>query len=306
MASTLLPGDRVIVNKFVTGIRLPISWIGLPGINAPYVNSLNLPYARLPRFRDFRRQDVVAFNFPAGSDVPLDRKRLQVSRIVGLPGDTILVWDKQLYVNRTKIDPPTLSREEFRVVTSGSEIPETFLREFSIEKPRTIAEVGIYDMDLSREAREAVEKIDIVTNVRPTKQFVGDSKQDYYPPSFFFLWNRDQYGPLVVPSKGTTVQIELKNVDLYRDIIETHEKHEIVIDFKGIQIDGIPASEYTFKKDYYFVMDDNRDNPADSRRIGFIPKDHLLGVCHRIVWSGQNKYDYIKSIQAKRFFKSVR
>ena len=46
-SSTLLPGDQVIVNKFRAGLRLPISIIGLPGVNAPYIDGIRLPYLRL-------------------------------------------------------------------------------------------------------------------------------------------------------------------------------------------------------------------------------------------------------------------
>ncbi len=174
------------------------------------------------------------------------------------------------------------------------------MKQFSLEQPRMVAEIGIFDFDLSLEASKEIEKQPGVSNVRATKQFVGDSKQDYYPPSFFFLWNRDQYGPLVVPKKGATIILELKTVDLYRDIIETHEGHNLIVDFKGIQIDGQPAAEYTFKKDYYFVLDDNRDNPSDSRKIGFIPLDHIVGTGKRVIWSGQSKYDYIRRLQPGR------
>ena len=42
---------------------------------------------------------------------------------------------------------------------------------------------------------------------------------------------------------------------------------------------------YTFKNDYFFLMDDNRDHPNDSRIMGFIPESHLLGTCKRILFS---------------------
>ncbi len=306
MASTLLPGDRVLVNKVKTGLRFPNTIIGFPGAGAPYADVLRIPYFRLPGMRKFQRQDIIFYNNPAGSDIPVDRKRLGVSRLVGLPGDTVLIWDKQLYINRLKVDPPKEGRQEYRVVTKGKAVETSFLKKHTLEQPRLVAEIGIYDFDLSQEARIEIEKLADVSNVRSTKQFVGDSKQDFYPPSFFFLWNRDQYGPLVVPKKGATVVLELKTVDLYRDIIETHEGHSLIVDFKGIQIDGQPADEYTFKKDYCFVLDDSRDNPGDSRKIGFIPVDHIIGTGKRVLWSGQSKYDYIRRLQPGRILHGVK
>jgi len=293
MASTLLPGDRVLVNKYVPGVRIISSTLGIS-------------YFRFPALKKFGRQDVVVFNQPSGADEPVERKKRKIGRIVGLPGDTVLIWDKQLYINRAKVDPPVSGRQEFRVVSKNQKYDEGFLRKFDIEKPRVIADIGIYDFDLSPAAKEYLEKQPEISNVRSTKQFVADSKQDYYPPSSFYMWNRDQFGPLIVPAKGATVKVEIRNVDLYRDIIETHEGHDITVDFFGVKIDGTLVTEYTFLKDYYFVLDDNRDNPSDSRKIGFIPQDHLIGKTKRVLWSGQNRYDYIRHFHLNRFFKKIR
>jgi signal peptidase I len=249
---------------------------------------------------------VIAFNNPAGSDTPLDRKKILISRLVGLPGDTVMVWDKQLHINRKPVPPPVMARTEYRVITNGKAIGDDFLTEYRIEKPRMIADIGIYDFDLSPEAHASIEKHPDVKTIRPTKLYPSDNREGYYPPSSFFRWNRDQYGPLVVPAKGASISLEIKNVDLYRDIIEVHEGHELIVDFQGVTLDGLLVTEYTFEKDYCFVMDDNRDNPKDSRKIGFIPMDHVLGVSNRVLWNGRKSYDYLKNLQPDRILKRIR
>lgn len=306
MASTLLPGDRVCVNKFISGWRIPNSIIGLPGPSAPYWDLFRLPYLKTPAIRRLKRGDLIAFNHPQGTDIPVDRKPIQISRIAGFPGDTVLVWDKQLYINRQKTSPPSLSRSEYRVVTDGKEIDQDFLKKYRVENPRLVEKIGIYDIDLEAPASAAIEKLSGIKTVRPTKQFIGDSSIDYYPPSYFFMWNRDQFGPLIVPRKGATVELTLNSVDLYRDIIEISEKNDISTDFQGVSINGVKAVSYTFKKDYYFVMDDNRDHPNDSRVIGFIPADHIIGPVRRIAWSGQGKIDYLPRFSFNRILKKAR
>ena len=306
MASTLLPGDRIVVNKFLAGYRLPVSILGLPGPRMPYADWFRIPYLRLPAIQKLERQQIIIFNTPSGADDPLDRKKLMVSRLVGFPGDTVLVWNKQLYTNRKEVPLTESLRFEYRVMMKKDKPDDRFLKEYWIEKPRLVNDIGIYHFDLSPEAARYLENSDQVESVVATKLFVGDSKEGYYPQSSFFLWNRDQFGPLIVPAKGATAKMEIKTVDLYRDIITLHEGHELVVDFRGVKIDGLPVSEYTFEKDYFFVLDDNRDNPQDSRRIGFISKDHILGVSSRILWNGSKSYDYLRKSGGGRFFKRIR
>ncbi|MFO7617744.1 MAG: signal peptidase I [Bacteroidales bacterium] len=293
MGSTLVPGDRVIVNKVRAGWRLPHSIFKVSDY-------------RFPAIKPLKRGEVIAFNRPQGFDQPIDRKPIFISRIAGFPGDTVLVWDKQVYINRVIVDPPGLARTEYRVVVGSGEITSAFLRRHSVEKPRLIDDIGIYDVDLDPRAREAMDQEQGISTIRPTKQFAGDSSIDYYPPSNFFLWNRDQFGPLIVPRKGQTVDVAINTVDLYREIIENHEGNQLQVDWSGVKMNGRPIDKYTFKKDYYFVLDDNRDHPNDSRIIGYIPADHIIGVVNRIACSHQGRYDYLRKIRIDRTFKRVR
>jgi signal peptidase I len=75
MESTLLVGDFLLVNKAVYGAEIPGT------------------HMRLPAFSHPRRGDVVVF-LP-----PHDHERNYVKRLVGVPGDTLRMVDKVLYVN---------------------------------------------------------------------------------------------------------------------------------------------------------------------------------------------------------------
>lgn len=75
MENTLLVGDFLLVNKVVYGSDLPV------------------PGARIPGFAHPKRGDVVVF-FP-----PHDPTKNYVKRIVGLPGDTLEMRHKVLYIN---------------------------------------------------------------------------------------------------------------------------------------------------------------------------------------------------------------
>ena len=80
MKPTLLVGDHILVNKFIYGIRNPLNgniWI-----------SVNKP----------ERKDIIVFRFP--QDKELD----YIKRVIGLPGDTIEIRDKQVYVNNQLLE----------------------------------------------------------------------------------------------------------------------------------------------------------------------------------------------------------
>ena len=75
MMPTLLDGDFIFVNKFTYGLRLPVLNTEVVGLGAP------------------ERGDVVVFRLPS------DPSTNYIKRLVGLPGDHIVVRDKRVYVN---------------------------------------------------------------------------------------------------------------------------------------------------------------------------------------------------------------
>ena len=82
MMNTLLVGDYILVNKFLYGPEIPFTESRLPGLRSP------------------QRGDIIVFKYPQ------DEKRDFIKRIVGTPGDEVVVRGHQVIVNGGALDEP--------------------------------------------------------------------------------------------------------------------------------------------------------------------------------------------------------
>ena len=152
MENNLLIGDHLLVNKFMF---------------APTDSAIER--ALMP-IGTIRRGDVLVFKYPVEPD------RDFIKRVIGLPGETLELKEKKIYINGKPLDEPYVH---------------------FLEEPRHSAELS------------EVTSSDV----------------------------RENYGPVTVPPNQ------------------------------------------------YFMMGDNRDNSADSRYWGFMPRDYVKGKALLIYWS---------------------
>jgi len=129
---------------------------------------------------------------------------------------------------------------------------------------------------------------------------------DYiFPHTPAYSWNVDNFGPLVIPKKGATVELNAKNLPIYERIITVYEGNTLDTSTGKILINGKEATSYTFELDYYFMMGDNRHNSADSRFWGFVPEDHIVGKAVFIWLSLDKNESFFSKIRWNRLFRFI-
>jgi signal peptidase I len=311
MEGTILVGDYMFVSKFHYGSRLPRTVLQFPlmhqkitGTELPsYLDWIQLPYFRLPGFSQVRRGDVVVFNYPMEFQYPSDLKTYWVKRCVGIPGDTVSIKNTQVFFNSQPFANPAGMQFNYELFTK-SEIPDRVFKKYAIEE-HNLSQGG-YQVMTKPETAEALKELPVIDSVILQAQAPQLSDSGIYPKSALFPGNRDNFGPLWVPSKGATMPINEETMAKYGFVITHYEGNEAVNIIEGkLSIGGKQLTSYTFKQDYYFMMGDNRHNSEDSRFWGFVPADHILGKPLFIWLSTDANGDWLGKVRWNRLFKGI-
>ena len=214
MKPTLVPGDKVWVNKLLYGARIYKSF--------DFDDHAPLKCFRMPGIRKIQPGDVICFNFPLGYDqwtvIEFKINYVYCKRVVGTPGDTIGIKDGITWNNNYD------------------------------------GNIGVLDNQMM--IHDTPDSILWRTTFMMTMPFTRP------------MWTLKNFGPLYIPEKGKTIELDSIGRAIYGPVIE-------------YETGSWPADDmtsHTFQHDYYFAFGDNSIDSQDSRYWGFIPEDFIIGI----------------------------
>jgi len=239
---------------------------------------------------------------------PVDKRTNYVKRCVAIHGDTMRIDKGQVYINGEEQKHFEHMEYDYYVKTDGSKINSVLLRRMGINQGDTkyIPTNSVYRLPLTEKNLQKIKNFSNVVSVkRYQSSTTGLMKYEIFPHDTSYHWSLDNFGPLYIPEKGKTINLNLKNLALYKRVIDTYEGNDLQVKDSTIYINGQATDNYTFKMNYYFMMGDNRHNSADSRYFGFVPENHVVGEAVFIWLSLDKEGRFLDKVRWERLFNLI-
>jgi signal peptidase I len=192
-----------------------------------------------------------------------------VKRCIGIPGDKIEIRNGQVFINDKMAKNPELLQFSYQLALrsplSQANLDKLDITDFyGQESSYPVAMLNSKNLDKLR-------NVNAVADIQPLLNPANEYDYRAFPHLPALPWNRDNYGPIVVPKEGVTVPLNKSNVRMYERIIRDYEDNKLEVKGEQVLVNGAPVTSYTFKQNYYFMMGDNRHNSLDSRFGALFP-----------------------------------
>lgn len=179
---------------------------------------------------------------------------------------------KALFANKINV----IRQGDMLIAITGSRgIPRSLIRKerLRVTELRETKKTVFLTLDEANSLTNNISLDSLVRNINQTKTY----NTNFFPNDIRYNWNEDNFGPIVMPKQGITVVITRDNIALYKKLIRDYENKSLEEINGTYYIDGKATDTYTFEKDYFWMMGDNRHRSEDSRFWGFVPDNHIVG-----------------------------
>lgn len=304
MENTLYPKDVILVNKLTYGPSLPKSPYEIPWINIFYylkdsskkaIAQKKWPEKRLSGTSEVKQGDVIVFK-------RFDKGMFLVKRCVATPGDTLTIIDGKIWNSKIKKDMVTNIRNTYEFKMNDIDKFEFQLDSLKLNIEALESRNSHDNWMKAKLSSQEFQLLKSFTSIDSIQQKIETKsiKANMFPWYKKKNWTLDNYGPLIIPKKGMTIKLNHDTFNFYQKILKNYEKVFLKRKNGKFYIKDNLVTTYTFKKDYLFMMGDNRHESYDSRYFGMTPKAKVIGKVQCVLFS--NKDD---TFQWNRLFKGV-
>lgn len=323
----------------MTPVAFPFAHHTMPitGTKA-YWEGVQWKYRRLPGLSAIKRNDVVVFNFPEGDTValeaqdqnyynlvrsmghaavnsqftvtsrPVDKRENYIKRCIGIGGDVITMKNGIVSVNGKPEKLVPTGQITYAVKMKSSDVNFDVFTDIGFDINTDISSLGqenTFQFVGTEEMMAAVKNLDFVLSVSEDTAPADYGDISVFPQDKNRNWNVDNLGPITVPKKGWTVNLDSVTMPMYERAIRIYEGNTLEKSGNSWIINGQKTNSYTFKMDYYWMMGDNRHNSLDSRFFGFVPEDHVVGKALFIWMSVKEQGSFLSKIRWNRIFRGI-
>ena len=223
--------------------------------------------------------DVVAYRYPLEFDTKLSSRDVYVSRVVGVPGDIVLIDDGILYRNNNEVAENYTTYSMYRASVDSVKVDfVAILSKYDVRVGEVINDGKACEFVCSEAEFEKIKSAE--KDFSACRKIIDrdDWKDvDLFPSSGFIAWNKDNYGPVYLPVVGDTLNLSPRLAPIYKNIISLFEGNDFQSDTYHVRVNQQETNEYIAKKNYCFILNDDRTDKRDSRMYGPIPQEYIIG-----------------------------